>query len=780
MNPSIPAKVQHSGKPALQPRLLRVLAVGAMLLLPFASGATTYQYWDLNGTAAGASNGDGAPSGTWNTVDPNWNTNGPGTSAVATWQYQYPEAIFSAGSDATNAYTITMAEALSLSSVKVEEGTVTFAGTGSATITNDTGNVTVAGPATMVVDSEYRFPYTRAGTANYAQLVLSGGGTYRWTYPGAGNLCDMDYVIKVSGAGTVDISDPSGIALANHVIISDTFVTNGSVLTKTGPGEFRSYISKHTFTNLVVREGLYSAGHSTSSGYDESFGRVPVTLRPNAIVISNAAAIRLGGGANVTLHANRGITIGPGGGGIRASGGRTFTISGPITGGGLTINTTGTTTANTVVLTGSNTHSDTTVLGGVLQIAADSSLGTVPASPVVNLTLDGGMLKDNNTSPTLDAKRTISLGAGGGYLTANLYQTLRVNGQVTGSGALNIANNLGAVALANTNNDFAGGLTVGTAYFSDNALLRLGASNVLPDGAGKGDVSLNAGGTLDMAGFSETVNGLSGAGKVDNTAGGTSTLTVGNADVSSQFDGILTNSSGSLALTKIGAGAFTLAGTNGASGTTTVSNGTLMVNGYSGASAIVVQTGAMLGGNGVIDGAVTVSAGGTFSPGASVGTLTLNNNLTLRGDTLIEIDRDAGNNDLVQGIGALSCGGKLIVSSLTSPLQAGDSFRLFSAGSYSGSFTFDPATPGDGLRWVLTNGVLAVINTTQPTLQFQYAPYDGMLQFSWTGSYVLQAQTNAAGIGTNWHDYVPGGTTSPVDVTINPASPPVLFRLRSP
>ena len=39
--------------------------------------------------------------------------------------------------------------------------------------------------------------------------------------------------------------------------------------------------------------------------------------------------------------------------------------------------------------------------------------------------------------------------------------------------------------------------------------LALGVSDVLPDGAGKGDVTVN--GTFDLAGNNETINGLSGS-----------------------------------------------------------------------------------------------------------------------------------------------------------------------------------------------------------------------------------------------------------------------------
>ena len=55
------------------------------------------------------------------------------------------------------------------------------------------------------------------------------------------------------------------------------------------------------------------------------------------------------------------------------------------------------------------------------------------------------------------------------------------------------------------------------------------------------------------------------------------------------------------------------------------------------------------------------------------------------------------------------------------------------------------------------------------------------LTFSWIGTFKLQAQTNSLspGIGTNWSDYLSGGS-SPVLVEIDLAIPPVLFRLSAP
>ena len=111
--------------------------------------------------------------------------------------------------------------------------------------------------------------------------------------------------------------------------------------------------------------------------------------------------------------------------------------------------------------------------------------------------------------------------------------------------------------------------------------LKLGAVDVIPNGPGFGDLSVA--GTLDLNAFSETVNGLSGSGIVDNQAAGTATLTVGDNDQSSTFSGVLKNTTGTLALTKMGAGSLTLSGINTYNGPTTLSAGELV--GVTGGSA---------------------------------------------------------------------------------------------------------------------------------------------------------------------------------------------------
>src|SRR5581483_11387266 len=115
-----------------------------------------------------------------------------------------------------------------------------------------------------------------------------------------------------------------------------------------------------------------------------------------------------------------------------------------------------------------------------------------------------------------------------------------------------------------------------------------------------------------------------------------------------------------------------------------------------------------------------VGSGATLAPGYTISTMTFNNALALLGgstNVLVVSKSPATNSQIVAG--ALTYGGTLVVSNISAtPLAAGDSFRLFNAPSYSGSFSaINPPMPGSGLAWDssgLTNGTLRVITAQSP------------------------------------------------------------------
>ncbi|MCF7785817.1 MAG: autotransporter-associated beta strand repeat-containing protein [Prosthecobacter sp.] len=193
-------------------------------------------------------------------------------------------------------------------------------------------------------------------------------------------------------------------------------------------------------------------------------------------------------------------------------------------------------------------------------------------------------------------------------------------GKITGDYGLDLSGGAGGsniIVLANSNNDFNGNLSINTnlngttAFNSSTAVVtvRLGASEVIPNGFGKGDVIISGGSTastpvtLDLYGYSETINSLISYGTHGNTfvtngrTGTTSTLTIGdnnsstlvsvssNALYTTFFGGAIVDGSGVVALTKIGEGTQTFTGANTYSGATLISKGILQAGGTNTLSA---------------------------------------------------------------------------------------------------------------------------------------------------------------------------------------------------
>jgi autotransporter-associated beta strand protein len=208
-----------------------------------------------------------------------------------------------------------------------------------------------------------------------------------------------------------------------------------------------------------------------------------------------------------------------------------------------------------------------------------------------------------------------------------------------------------------------------------------------------------------------------------------------------------------ISLIKSDTGTLTLAGTNTYGGTTTVSGGTLLVNGTLPSGGLTISSGVTLGGNGVINSAVTMPSGSTLSPGAILGRLTVNNNVSLQAGstTRMEISKAADTNDVLRPNGSLSYGGTLVVTNLAGDLAPGDSFQLFQAASYFSSFAaFNLPPLNTGLFWDTTrlaNGALAVV-AVPPQITDVTRLSDGNFLFTGTGAagltYELRAATNLA------------------------------------
>jgi autotransporter-associated beta strand protein len=243
------------------------------------------------------------------------------------------------------------------------------------------------------------------------------------------------------------------------------------------------------------------------------------------------------------------------------------------------------------------------------------------------------------------------------------------------------------------------------------AIQNLSGSNALSSG-----ISINVGGSYYVLQSDAGTLNLGGA--ITSLATGTRTFTFqGNGDF--YVPASIQNGSATVSLLKTGSGTLTLAGGNTYTGATTVNGGALVVNGSMSTSPVTVADSALLGGNGSIRGPVVIQSGAALAPGAdstSISTLFVNNSVTLQAGSFTRMTITAApavNNDVLRVSGVLTYGGTLVLANLSGTITMGDSFPLFSATSYSGTFSgINPATPGVGLLWNTNdldlNGTLSV------------------------------------------------------------------------
>ncbi|MFT4061319.1 MAG: T9SS type A sorting domain-containing protein [Edaphocola sp.] len=213
---------------------------------------------------------------------------------------------------------------------------------------------------------------------------------------------------------------------------------------------------------------------------------------------------------------------------------------------------------------------------------------------------------------------------------------------------------------------------------------------------------------------------------------------IGAKNTDATFAGDIAKSS----LIKVGTGTFTLTGNNTYTGTTSVNAGRLLVNNATGTlgagtGTVSVASGAILGGTGFIKGSIAISSGGKLQPGSdSIGTLTDSSNVTFATGAIaeMEVNKDAATYDVLKATGTIQYNGTLKVTNTgNTGYAAGDSFKLFDAAGYSGSFaTLEPTIPASGLLWdvseLATTGTLKIKLDSSTALPLQLLSFTGRLQ----------------------------------------------------
>lgn len=441
--------------------------------------------------------------------------------------------------------------------------------------------------------------------------------------------------------------------------------------------------------------------------------------------------------------------------------------------------------------TGSNTWGISSTLAAPQSFV--SSNGTLTVSAAVNnngyaLTLagtgnhtisgvisgSGGLIKDDAGSASISTRATFTGGtaihAGALNLTGGGGSSGPIRGGVTvkPGGTLQISTGDGFGY--NTDGTVINPLNIegGTVYVSSAANQTLGNATINMTG---GSITGTASGNLDFFRGGSTLNTyasdttatISGLplsplrqGSTTFTVAAGTTLSGIDLDISSVLRTSPSGDAAGAVLIKAGAGTLRLNAANTFARPVTASAGTLLVNGsLTSGSPVTVLPDATLGGTGTLNGAVTNN--GTFAPGNfGIGRLTVNNSLLLAGNTVMEIGKTGGGltNDLAWVSGVLTQGGALLVSDVGSDaLTAGDTFKLFTAGTWLGGFTtVTLPTLAAGLHWDTTD-----------------LPADGTLAVEWnTYTLAYAAGTNGSISGTTPQAITHGANGSTVTAVPDP------------
>jgi autotransporter-associated beta strand protein len=506
--------------------------------------------------------------------------------------------------------------------------------------------------------------------ANNANNILVNGGTLRFS------AVNQDFGRSFTvGSGGAVVSVASGI----------TFRSTGSITGSTGGNlTLDGESTDSTFTMAVGGTGTWAVGSRliksgtgtwTVGGVGSALSGGIQVGQGTLILTANSASI----GATVisaggTLEVRSTLFGGAYAGAITNSGALVFdstsaqAINGIISGtgrletkntGALTLGAANSFTGEAVVTAGSLrlNHVDALKFS---KLVTDSAAGSVVFGVAAG-TYNVGALSGNGTLALSDTAATpgaITL------VTGNSNVAESFSGVLSGLGNLRKAGT-NTLTLTGTNT-YAGQTIVssGTLALSGAGTLGVGAVNL-------------TGGALDLSAvtvaFTNSVNFNGGV------------LTGGSMDVaqvaSAQSGTVSTALTGTGGLTKTGAGLLVLGAgvTHTYSGQTLVNEGKLKLDGII-ASSITVANGASLGGHGVINGNVSMSAGSTIAAGGSVGNLTVGS-LTITAGTQVawevyDANGDAGvDYDKITVNGALDLSGlsgtnraTLVLSSLSDPL----------------------------------------------------------------------------------------------------------------
>lgn len=439
----------------------------------------------------------------------------------------------------------------------------------------------------------------------------------------------VERITFAPGAGAFVIGG-NGITLPSTAAVPDNTVVNNNVThdqtialnLNTGTTGLSGASGSHTvFSGTISGSNLWLARESGS-------GQAEITFS-GSNSISSQTVVQ----GNVTLNLAHANALGTGNLRLNAGDSNFDNTSGGL----LTIgNTIDFRNANTAFI---GTH-DLTTTG---ELFARQTAFAVNAS-----TLTVGFLDTNQAGRNLAKQGAGTLvvnGAAGANFNASSVITVQAGALLVGH-----QDALGGSSLTLQNASFGAVSDLSGANGLDNPVTLAGNATIV------GNDNLTFDGDFTQSGADRTLTNNSGGGATLNLAGnvflsndsGTGrTLTLAGSG-HTVVSGDIQNFDGAGSVVVDTTGVVEFSGTNNYTGTTTVTAGTLLVNGDQSAATgdVNVAQGAVLTGTGTLGGATTIS--GSLRPGNSIGTFTVDNDVTWNGGDLWVFELGVpGNSDLL-------------------------------------------------------------------------------------------------------------------------------------
>jgi len=530
-----------------------------------------------------------------------------------------------------------------------------------------------------------------------------------------GNTLDKDITINEA----VGIKDMVVNADSSFSLIGSGYISGTGSLNKTGNGTLSLQTNNNYKGATVIYKGTLEVNKLANGGVASSIG---ASQNYDFNLLFKGGNLNYTGATvstdrNIKLEGNAGIGV--------SSASSVLTVTGIINGeGGITK-----TGAGSLLLKGLNTYEGTTTISdGKLEINGGVAIENAFSANKTNI-LNGGYLKTSGGSTTVYENYYGNIVVADSTVSSfEPYRNCYIYSKVSGNGTLNFNVTYVREYIQGDWSQFSGTVYangIGTSTDGNQFMLNnttgIANARIVTSGNTKIICWKNAS-TMYLGGLSGPGGTyLSGADKQNNAA--TMTWIVGGAGTDETFNGIINNEcsnksyKGITSIVKEGSGYWKLTGSNIYSGTTTVKDGMLIVDGsHTGTAKFTVNEGGILAGKGNIPSQIEVLSGGAIQPGDptlvpgsdfgnfTVGSLTLSSG----SQTNMEINKTYGVNDKIIVTGAVVFGGSLNLT-ITGTPQLDNQFTLFSATSFSGSFSeIIPATPGEGLKWDFSNGVLKV------------------------------------------------------------------------